>query len=662
MRLSNFAKKVLGIVVVAGVLAGIMIPVAGVAANPPQSVTVTTPSSVAPGQTFNVTLDINTTSQVRGWQFDVTYDPAVLTYNAPPVEGPFIKTFAGAGNTYFNPGTATSGAITAFANAQTGGPAGGATGTGTLVTLSFTVAAGVMPTASSIHIVAANSSLADQNSNPINGITYVDGTVNVIWPAPAITSFTPTFGGNGVNITITGTDLTGATAVSFGGVAATSIVSNTATTIVAKVATGATGSVSVTNPGGTATKTGFTFVAAPIVSSIAPATGTTGTAVTVTGSGFATVPGNVQSVTIGGTALASVVTVNDTTITGVIAAGTPVSATDAIVVTTFGGASNSNVTFNYVAPGGSIGLTPASQTISSFVTPFSINVIGDLQSPTATARGWSAVINYDPTKVTFVSVAASPDFLNFASVNGMTAWMSPASVDATHGTVTIGGAFLGGSLGMHFSMTNLAVVNFAAVNTDSEATLPVNVSFTVSNQTILDTTGTAIANVTKGLDATAAITVPSNPLPTTPADQTATMNIPATLAPTLTFIAPWDATGWNLVPSQKNTAQRTMTVFSNANWTITARGTNGGYMANGTQLLATPLTISATAGTGTGYSIALTGPPQVLATGNPNGQNFSVGGDLRTLTLTQPVLYTDKPSITGYYSITTTFTASVTGW
>src|SRR5271157_2149256 len=110
MKISNLAKKVLGAVVAVGIVAGMLIPATGVLAAT-NTVTVTTPASVAPGQTFNVTMDINTALQVRGWQFDITYDPAVLTFNAPAVEGTFIKTYAGAGNTYFNPGTAGSGTL-----------------------------------------------------------------------------------------------------------------------------------------------------------------------------------------------------------------------------------------------------------------------------------------------------------------------------------------------------------------------------------------------------------------------------------------------------------------------------------------------------------------------------------------------------------------------
>jgi hypothetical protein len=78
-------------------------------------------------------------------------------------------------------------------------------------------------------------------------------------PAPTITSFTPTSANPGTTITITGTNFTGATAVSFGGTAATSFSVTNATTISAVVGNGASGDVKVTTPGGSVSKAGFTL-------------------------------------------------------------------------------------------------------------------------------------------------------------------------------------------------------------------------------------------------------------------------------------------------------------------------------------------------------------------------------------------------------------------
>ena len=76
---------------------------------------------------------------------------------------------------------------------------------------------------------------------------------------PTISSFTPTSGTNGTSVTIAGTNFTGVSAVTFGGVPATSFVVNSVTNITAIVGIGATGNVSVTTPGGTVTAAGFTY-------------------------------------------------------------------------------------------------------------------------------------------------------------------------------------------------------------------------------------------------------------------------------------------------------------------------------------------------------------------------------------------------------------------
>jgi parallel beta-helix repeat protein len=79
--------------------------------------------------------------------------------------------------------------------------------------------------------------------------------------APGITSFSPTFGGTGTSVVITGSNFTGATSVKFGAAEASSFTVDSQTLITAFVGGGATGKISVTTPGGTSTSTDtFTFV------------------------------------------------------------------------------------------------------------------------------------------------------------------------------------------------------------------------------------------------------------------------------------------------------------------------------------------------------------------------------------------------------------------
>ncbi len=84
-------------------------------------------------------------------------------------------------------------------------------------------------------------------------------TVTSSAPAPTISSFSPTSGPVGTNVSITGTNFTSASAVKFNGTSASFTV-NSSTSITATVPTGATtGAISVTTPSGTgASSSSFT--------------------------------------------------------------------------------------------------------------------------------------------------------------------------------------------------------------------------------------------------------------------------------------------------------------------------------------------------------------------------------------------------------------------
>ena len=83
---------------------------------------------------------------------------------------------------------------------------------------------------------------------------------------PTITSFTPTSGIAGTAVTITGTNFTGATSVTFGGTAASSFTVVSSTSITAITGTGTSGKIAVTTPAGTATSsTDFTFTIPDII-------------------------------------------------------------------------------------------------------------------------------------------------------------------------------------------------------------------------------------------------------------------------------------------------------------------------------------------------------------------------------------------------------------
>jgi len=95
-------------------------------------------------------------------------------------------------------------------------------------------------------------------TGPIS-VTIPTGTVTTLKSLrllPAVTGFNPTSGSVGTSVVISGSALTGASKVSFGGVAATEFTVNSATQITATVPTGAvTGKVAVTTPSGTGVST-----------------------------------------------------------------------------------------------------------------------------------------------------------------------------------------------------------------------------------------------------------------------------------------------------------------------------------------------------------------------------------------------------------------------
>jgi len=110
-------------------------------------------------------------------------------------------------------------------------------------------------------------------------LTPGGGTSNAVTftltnPVPSISSFTPTSGGPGATVTITGTNLLGATAIRIGtfNVPNYTVVSNTSITFVVPNGTGSvSGIISVVTPGGTATSaTPFNLVSATLATQALP--------------------------------------------------------------------------------------------------------------------------------------------------------------------------------------------------------------------------------------------------------------------------------------------------------------------------------------------------------------------------------------------------------
>ena len=171
--------------------------------------------------------------------------------------------------------------------------------------------------------------------------------------APTLSGVSPASGpsGGGTRVTISGTNLTGAASVTFGGAPGASLVVNAAGTQIAATTPAGSGTVDivVTTPGGTASlPTSFTYTTpapppGPSLSSVNPTSGPSagGTAVAIVGSNLS----GATSVTFGGAPAAGVsVNAGGTRITATTPAG---SGTVAIAVTTPAGSATLPAAFTY---------------------------------------------------------------------------------------------------------------------------------------------------------------------------------------------------------------------------------------------------------------------------------------------------------------------------
>ncbi|MGW7639944.1 IPT/TIG domain-containing protein [Streptomyces decoyicus] len=240
-------------------------------------------------------------------------------------------------------------------------PASGPEAGGTTVTLTGTglatataVRFGATPAASftivsDTHITAVAP--AGTGTVPVT-VTTPGGTSNGISytyaGAPVLSSVVPNQGpiSGGNTVTLTGVNLTGATAVTFGTTPATSFTVVSPTQITAVVPVGPAGPVTltVTTPGGTSSlQSAYFYVNTPILTAVAPPSGplSGGNTVTLTGANLI----EATAVRFGTTAATAFTVVSDTRITAVVPAGAAGPAD--VTVTTAGGTSNA-VSYAYL--------------------------------------------------------------------------------------------------------------------------------------------------------------------------------------------------------------------------------------------------------------------------------------------------------------------------
>ncbi|MFL6116905.1 MAG: IPT/TIG domain-containing protein [Catenulispora sp.] len=148
--------------------------------------------------------------------------------------------------------------------------------------------------------------------------------------------------GGGTVVTITGVNLAGATAVSFGARPAT-ITANTPTSVTAIAPAGAgVVDMRVTTSGGTSNPLSYFYVGAPFTASVSVSSGPTGggNTVTISGTGLSTA----SSVNFGANSATPTV-VSDSTISVVVPAGTAAGSVSLSVITTGGVAAGLSYTY-----------------------------------------------------------------------------------------------------------------------------------------------------------------------------------------------------------------------------------------------------------------------------------------------------------------------------
>lgn len=255
----------------------------------------------------------------------VASQPAVLTV-LPRPPAPVISGFS--------PASGPVGTIVSVS----GSSFGGATGVGfNGVAAVFSV---VSPTQISATVPAGATTGKVTVTTP-GGTASSASSFTVTIPAPVISGFSPSSGGVGTAVTLSGSNLTGASAVKLNNVAVPFTVISAGSIVAGIPAGAATGKFSVTTPGGTAVSAKSFSVgakrAAPGVSSWTPTSGPVGTLVTVSGSNL----GAATSVRIGTTA-ASFQVLSATSLRLTVPAG---AVTARISVTTPGGTATSNKAF-----------------------------------------------------------------------------------------------------------------------------------------------------------------------------------------------------------------------------------------------------------------------------------------------------------------------------
>ena len=220
---------------------------------------------------------------------------------------------------------------------------------GTQQTVSADLPAGLSPGTIAVRVTGSGSGFASATDPSV--VLLFTLTASTGPPAPALSSLSAASGPVGTSLAITGTNLTGASSITFAGTSNNTV--STGFTVNAAgmqitgviVPTGAqTGDVTVTTPGGSSNGLAFTVIAAPVLTSFTPASGPISTSVVLSGQNLS----GTSAVAFNGTAAVGY-TVNSagTQLTVAVPTG---ASTGPVTITTPGGTATSAISFTVTVP------------------------------------------------------------------------------------------------------------------------------------------------------------------------------------------------------------------------------------------------------------------------------------------------------------------------
>ena len=318
--------------------------------------------------------------------------------------------------------------------------------------------------------------------------------------APALTSFSPTTGRGGTNVTLNGNNLLGATDVLFNGVSGTLGPATNNTTLRVIVPAGASsGPVRVQTPAGSSTSAAnFNFP--PTISGFSPGAGPIGTGVTISG---ANLNEGTPVVRFNGVTSASVTGVSYGQLTAVVPNG---AATGLISVTTTNG-SYTNASFFYL-PATITSFTPTNSAPGSTVAIAGQNLLG---TTNVAFNGISATFNAPTNNTTLLAIVPANvttgpiSIITPAGITNSTGLFYAAPVisgfSPTHGlpgtNVTISGANFLGTTAVKFNGLN---ASFASPTNNSSIQVVVPTNAQTGPVTIVTPAGTTMSSSNFVLD------------------------------------------------------------------------------------------------------------------------------------------------------------------